>query len=101
MRGSTRKRGTTWTALWDAYDPTTGSRRQRSKGGFRTQKEAQTHLATVITATAAGEYVEPSKQLLGRFLQDEWLPAIRSTVRPLTCTGRSAKCRCGARPPAA
>lgn len=84
MRGSTRKRGTTWTALWDAHDPQTGGRRQKSKGGFRTQKEAQTHLATVITATAAGEYVEPSKQPFGRFLLDEWLPAIGSTVRPLT-----------------
>ena len=84
MRGSTRKRGTTWTALWDAYDPTTGSRRQKSKGGFRTQKEAQTHLATVITQTAEGGYVEPSKVAFGRFLRDEWLPAIESTIRPTT-----------------
>ncbi len=84
MRGSTRKRGSTWTALWDAYDPTTGGRRQKSRGGFRTQKEAQTHLATVITQTVQGSYVEPSKVAFGRFLQDEWLPAISGTVRPLT-----------------
>jgi integrase len=84
MRGSTRKRGSTWTALWDAYDPTTGSRRQKSKGGFRTQKEAQTHLASVITQVHEGTYIEPSKQPLARFLVDEWLPAISSTVRPLT-----------------
>jgi hypothetical protein len=31
----------------------------RSKGGFGTQRAAQTHLASVITATAAGGYVEP------------------------------------------
>lgn len=86
MRGSTRKRRSTWTAYWDAYDPETGGRRQKSKGGFRTQKEAQRHLATVITATAAGEYVEPSKQPFARFLLDEWLPAIGGTVRPLTHT---------------
>jgi Arm DNA-binding domain len=84
MRGSTRKRGSTWTALWDAYDPTTGSRRQKSRGGFRTQKEAQTHLATVITQTAQGSYVEPSKVAFARFAHDEWLPAIESTVRPTT-----------------
>ena len=41
-------------------------------------------MATVITATAAGEYVEPSKQPFGRFLLDEWLPTVRGTVRPLT-----------------
>jgi integrase len=84
MRGSTRKRSSTWTAYWDAYDVETGGRKQKSRGGFARQKEAETHLATVITATAAGEYVEPSKQPFARFLQDEWLPAIRGTVRPLT-----------------
>jgi integrase len=84
MRGSTRKRGSTWTALWDAQDPTTGQRKQKSKGGFRTQKEAQAHLASVITQVTEGTYVEPSKQPFGVFLRDEWLPAIKSTVRPLT-----------------
>jgi integrase len=84
MRGSTRKRGSTWTAYWDTVDPATGKRRQRSKGGFRTQREAQTHLATVITQSAAGTYVEPSRQPFGTFLLEEWLPAIGGTVRPLT-----------------
>jgi integrase len=84
MRGFTRKRGSTWTAYWDSADPRTGARQQKTKGGFRTQKEAQGHLTTVLAATAAGGYVEPSKQLFGRFLLDDWLPAIRGTVRPLT-----------------
>lgn len=85
MRGSTRKRGTTWTAYWDMpADPKTGNRRQASKGGFRTQKEAQRHLASVVIAVGAGTYIEPSKQPLARFLQDEWLLAISATVRPLT-----------------
>lgn len=84
MRGSTRKRGKTWTALWDAYDPQTGERKQKSRGGFRTQKQAQQHLATVITRVNDGTYVEPSKVPLARYLTGEWLPAIRSTVRPTT-----------------
>ncbi len=84
MRGSTRKRGKTWTAYWNVTDPTTGNRRQRSQGGFRTQKEAQGHLATVVAQVGAGTYVEPSKDLLGRFLVDEWLPGVRSTLRPLS-----------------
>lgn len=67
MRGSTRKRGASWTAYWDSYDVETGGRKQKSKGGFRTQKEAQTHLATVITQTVQGSYVEPSKVALARF----------------------------------
>jgi integrase len=82
MRGSLRRRGATWTALWDGIDPATGKRRQRSKGGFRTRREAEHHLATVVTATAVGGYVEPSKTPFGHFLFNEWLDAVESTVRP-------------------
>ena len=84
MRGSTRKRGNTWTAFWDATDPVTGKRRQKSKGGFRTQKAAQQHLATVLVAVADGTYSEPSKDPLAHYLTDEWLPGISATIRPLT-----------------
>ena len=85
MRGSTRKRGATWTAYWDMpADVATGNRRQASKGGFRTQKDAQRHLASVVVSVGDGTYVEPSKQPLARFMVDEWLPAISATVRPLT-----------------
>ena len=94
MRGSTRKRANTWTAYWDlSADMQSGGRRQKSKGGFRTQKEAQRHLASVVVAVGEGTYVEPSRQPLARFLLDEWLPGISSTVRPraqlLSSTARS------------
>lgn len=85
MRGSTRKRGMTWTAYFDApADLQTGERRQKTKGGFRTQKEAQQFLADVVTQLGAGNYTEPSKQPLARFMRDEWLPAARGQLRPLT-----------------
>jgi hypothetical protein len=84
MRGSTRKRGATWTCYWNVTDGQTGERKQRSKGGFRTQKLAQAHLATVIVKTNEGGYIEPSKQPFGLFLEREWLPAIRGELRPLT-----------------
>ena len=49
MRGSVRRRGSTWTWYLDAPpDPVTGKRRQASKGGFhqagvpgRTQRDAR------------------------------------------------------------
>jgi len=88
MRGSTRKRSSTWTAYWDAqeYDPETGKseRRQRSKGGFATQREAQAHLDKVVPEVKAGTYVEPSKVPFGAFLVGEWLPTLNGRVRPLT-----------------
>jgi len=84
MRGFTRRRGKTWTAYWDIYDPQTGDRRQSSKGGFARQKDAESHLELVVPQVKAGIYSEPSKEPLGRFLQHEWLPAMSGTVRPLT-----------------
>src|SRR6266511_2868763 len=53
MRGGTRKRGETWTWFFDAVDPVTGKRRQRSKGGFRTKREAQAALSEALAAYRA------------------------------------------------
>lgn len=82
MKGSTRKRGKTWTAYWWVTDPATGDRRQDSKGGFRTKKLAEAHLTDVLAKIANGTYakiVDP-KLTVERFLVDHWLPSIRSTA---------------------
>ncbi|MBO0767556.1 MAG: site-specific integrase [Solirubrobacterales bacterium] len=88
MRGSTRKRGKTWTAYWDVTetDPETGEqvRRQRSKGGFRTQKLAEAHIGEVLPDVRAGTYVEPTTQTLADFMLNDWLPGIKNTIRPTT-----------------
>lgn len=86
MRGSTRKRGSTWTAYWQAprYDPETGTtaQMQRSKGGFARQKDAQAFLTTILPRVATGTYVEPSSESLAVFLR-AWLAA-QTNVKPLT-----------------
>jgi integrase len=79
QRGSIRRRGDTWTALWRSPDG-----RQRSKGGFRTRKEAAAHLTTALAAVQDGSHVERSRLTLGIFLTDHWLPTIKATVRPGT-----------------
>ncbi len=83
MRGSTVKRGRSWSAVYDEQTPD-GKRRQRWKGGFRTQGEAQTYLNSVLPKIADGSYVAPSELTLGDYLTGEWLPAIAGTVRPST-----------------
>ena len=80
MRGSTRKRGTTWTAYWDSTTET-GDRKQKSKGGFQRQKDAEAFLDDVLVQVRGGTYQEPSKQTLLEFMRDEWLPAISGTVK--------------------
>ena len=79
MKGSTLRRGKTWTAYWFVNDPD-GRRRQRSKGGFRTKAAAQEYLATVNVAIADGTYSESSDKRItvATFLRAVWLPAVRS-----------------------
>ncbi|HEX3542778.1 MAG TPA: tyrosine-type recombinase/integrase [Acidimicrobiales bacterium] len=77
QRGSTRKRGDTWTAYW--FVKAGDSRRaQRSKGGFRLKSEAQHHLTQVLAEVQAGTYSEPRKATLASFVTEVWLPARRS-----------------------
>jgi integrase len=52
MRGSIRRRGSSYTWYLDVPDPATGKRRQRSKGGFRTKKECQAALTEALAAPA-------------------------------------------------
>jgi integrase len=83
QRGSVRKRGDTWTAYWFVTDAA-GDRHQRSKGGFRLKAHAQEYLNGVLGRLGDGSYIEPNKLTVADFLNDHWLPAIATTVRPTT-----------------
>jgi len=77
MRGSIRKRGSTYTYWLDiGPDPVTGKRR-RTKGGFRTKRECQVALNEAISALRSGSLVQPSRRTVASFLVEEWLPAVR------------------------
>ena len=62
----------------------TVTRRQEMKAGFGTKREAQEALTKVLASISGGTYIEPSRMLTSEFLSGEWLPAIRSTIRPST-----------------
>ena len=84
MRGSTYKRGKTWTVVYDeGTDPVTGKRRQRSRSGFRTKADAENELNEALSALRSGTYVAPHRQTVAEFL-DEWLETRRSQLRPST-----------------
>ncbi len=84
MRGHVRKRGATWTVVYDEGHDENGRRRQRSKGGFATRRDAQRFLTDVLSRLGDGSYAQPSKVTLAEFLNGEWLPAVEGTVRPRT-----------------
>lgn len=84
MRGHVRKRGNTWTVMYDEGHDERGNRRQRTKGGFHTRREAQQFLTDVLSRLGDGSYAAPSKLTLADYLAGEWLPAIEGTLRPLS-----------------
>ena len=84
MRGSVVRRGDRYYVKIELDpDPRTGRRRQKWHAGYRTKREAERARVDLLSKFDRGEYVEPSHQNLGEFLE-EWLRAIEPTVRPST-----------------
>jgi integrase len=79
MRGTLRKRGTTWTYQYDVPDRRPGregKRRQITKGGFRTKKDAATALAEALATIDETAHVEPAKVTLREYVEGTWLPSL-------------------------
>lgn len=81
MKGSIKKRGKTYSYRVDiGKDPVTGKRKQRSKGGFRTKKEAEKALALFLGELEQGMYKE---DITMRELFDKWLKS-KNRIKPST-----------------
>ncbi|MGH8985359.1 MAG: tyrosine-type recombinase/integrase [Acidimicrobiia bacterium] len=84
MRGSVIKRGDSWSVVIDAGRGADGKRIRKWHSGFATRKEAERARTEILSRVDRGTYVEPSRQVLGEFLVQEWLPAIQARIRPST-----------------
>ncbi|MCM3761833.1 site-specific integrase [Alkalihalobacillus oceani] len=84
MKGSFRKRGSKWSFSIDlGVDPATGKRKQTTKTGFHTKKEAQAYCADLIVKFEQGNYSEPSKMLLDDYLE-KWLVSKQQSIEKST-----------------
>lgn len=84
MKGYFRKRGDKWSFTVDVgIDPLTGKRKQITKSGFQTKKEAQEVCAKIINETTEGLYVKPSHLAFYEFI-DQWLEYKKTNVRSVT-----------------
>jgi integrase len=97
-RGSVRQRGATWTVMFD--EPRAdGRRRQRSKGGFRTRKDAERYLHEQLVSLDAGTYMAPHKLTVATYLAEHWLPAMQARgLRPSTLERYESHVRCAITP---
>jgi len=70
MKGTVFKRGNTWTYVVDiGRDPKTGKRKQKSKGGFRKKKEADSSLRKLLMEVEEDRYLEPSKEIFSTYFE--------------------------------
>jgi integrase/predicted RNA-binding Zn-ribbon protein involved in translation (DUF1610 family) len=62
----------------------TEERRRAIKGGFATRKACQAAVNKVLSAVEARTFTPPTRITVKAFLLDEWLPAVKGTLRPTT-----------------
>jgi integrase len=83
MKGSVRKRGKTWYYTVD-LPRINGKRKQKTKGGFKTKKEAEKALALVLADIERGEYIIEDKKVTLNELIRDWLNFQKWRVKPTT-----------------
>jgi integrase len=84
MTGTIIKRGGSYSVIIELERDPSGKRRREWHSGYRTKREAEEVRIRLLSSIQRGEHVEPSKLTVAAFLQDRWLPAIRTRVRPST-----------------
>lgn len=84
MKGYVRKRGSSYSFTVDiGRDPLTGKRKQKTKGGFKTKKEAQKALNEMIYQLDKGLYIQPSAMTVEEYAA-VWLENKKLHLRATT-----------------
>lgn len=85
MKGYVRKRGKVYAYTVDiGKDPLTGKRKQKSKSGFKTKKEAQAALAELIASVEKGTYAEKRKVKFKEFAEEFLYKIYKNKVKAST-----------------
>jgi integrase len=82
MKGHVSRRGKTWAYWFDIDpDPLSGKRRQQTKSGFKTDKDAWKACRGAITDYERGRVVSSSRRKVATAL-DEWINRIEHSIKP-------------------
>lgn len=74
-----KRRGDSYTCYVYVTDHT-GRRRQHSKDGFKTQRDAEEARVAALASMQNGAYVQAQKITVAEFLVKEWLPSRKPPV---------------------
>ena len=79
MKGFIRKRGAdSWQLINELSREADGKRKQAIHTVHGTKRDAETKLRELLTAAERGDYVTPTKETVGSFLE-RWLDTYAST----------------------
>lgn len=93
MKGYVRKRGNKWSFTVDVgRNPMTGKRKQKTKSGFNTKKEATSALNEFIYEVNKGTWIEPQNILFKDF-STEWYENYKHRLRDTTAEQYESKIR--------
>ena len=82
MKGHVSRRGNSWAYWFDIDpDPLTGRRRQQTKSGFNSEKDAWKECRKAITEYEAGRLISSTRRKVAPALE-EWLDRIEHSVKP-------------------
>jgi len=82
MKGHVTKRGKTWAYWFDIDpDPLTGKRRQQTKSGLKSEKEAWKECRTAIADYEKGRVVSSTRRKVVDAME-EWLTRIEHSIKP-------------------
>jgi integrase len=73
-----------WYIVIDTPPGADGKRRQKWHGSWVTERDAEAALPGILGPLHDGSYVGSDRATVRGFLIDEWLPAVKSTIRPST-----------------
>jgi integrase len=73
-----------WYVVVDLGRDENAKRRQKWHGGYRTRREAEVARTKIVGDLHAGTYTEPTKLTLRDWVENKWLPTVRSQVKPST-----------------
>jgi len=88
MKGHVRRHGAGWQYTIDlGTDSATNKRKQRSKGGFSTEREAEKAMIFLINEVNTGNYnvnIAMNENILLRYYLEKWLIAVKGNLKDKT-----------------
>ena len=78
------KAATLWYVVIDIGRRENGSRRQKWHGGYRTRRDAEAARARLVTEVNDGSYAPPSRTTFADWVENGWLPTIKTQIKPST-----------------